>query len=65
MNIIQILNKDNLDFKDICTLLSLSNTSDIELLRQKAENVLLDYVGNNVSIRGLIEFSNYCVCDCL
>lgn len=65
MNIIQILNKDNLDFKDICTLLSLSNSSDIELLRQKAENVLLDYVGNNVSIRGLIEFSNYCVCDCL
>lgn len=35
------------------------------LIQQAAEQMLMTYCGDTVSLRGLIEFSNYCVCDCL
>ena len=40
-------------------------TSDTEQLSQKAEEVCREQYGNKVFLRGLIEFSNYCDCECL
>lgn len=34
-------------------------------LLQNAEILRLHHIGNRVHLRGLIEFSNYCRCDCL
>jgi biotin synthase len=64
MNIENILQKDNFTRDDIITLLSADNPNDIELIRKKAEQILLDKCGSKVFYRGLIEFSNNCVCDC-
>ena len=59
-----ILQKDNLARDDIITLLNVSDLADMELIRLAAEKILLDKCGNKVFYRGLIEFSNYCACDC-
>jgi biotin synthase len=59
-----ILKKNDFSRDDIIALLSVNNPSDIELIRAKAESILLDKCGNKVSYRGLIEFSNVCACDC-
>lgn len=61
----KILNKKKITFDDICYLLALEDLEQIEQLRQKAENILLKNIGNKISLRGLIEFSNYCIKDCL
>lgn len=64
MSIIEVLKKCELERSDIIELLSANCDSDIELLRGKAENLLLSMRGNNVYFRGLVEFSNICCCDC-
>jgi biotin synthase len=64
MNIINILNKEFHDKDDIIALLSISDESELELLRAKAEEILFKHTGDKVFLRGLIEFSNYCVNDC-
>ncbi len=46
-------------------MLSLQNPSAIEDMRKKAEEMVLAHCGKAVSMRGLIEFSNVCVNDCL
>ncbi len=60
----KILSKDNYSLKDIQYLLSLENHDDIEQLRKKANEVKNEFVGEKVYLRGLIEFSNYCINDC-
>ncbi|HZW38413.1 MAG TPA: [FeFe] hydrogenase H-cluster radical SAM maturase HydE [Ignavibacteriaceae bacterium] len=60
-----ILKKDNLDKFEISFLLSLSDKKDIDLLYQRADEVRKKYVGDDVYLRGIIEFSNYCEQDCL
>jgi len=65
MSIENILQKDNFTRDDIIALLGVDNPADIELIRNKAEQILLDKCGSKVFYRGLIEFSNSCVCDCL
>lgn len=60
----KILQKEQLEKEDLVYLLSLEDDDEIELLRQKAEKVLFDFVGNKVFYRGLIEFSNICTSDC-
>lgn len=64
MIIENILQKDNFTRDDIIALLSVDNSNDIELIRNKAEQTLLEKCGQKVFYRGLIEFSNNCVCDC-
>ena len=59
-----ILSKENLDFEDIQQLLSLEEPEEIELLRRKAFEVKQENVGPKIYLRGLIEFSNYCINDC-
>jgi biotin synthase len=64
MSIQDILSKDTLSREDIIRLLSAETPEEIELIRSKAYNTMLEYVGDKVYLRGLIEFSNYCVNDC-
>ncbi|MDR0306509.1 MAG: [FeFe] hydrogenase H-cluster radical SAM maturase HydE [Chitinispirillales bacterium] len=64
MNIKSILQKDNFTRDDIIRLLIADDPVDIELIREKAEQALLYKCGSKVFYRGLVEFSNNCVCDC-
>jgi biotin synthase len=59
-----ILLSDNLTKSEIAYLLSLSSQNELDMLRLKASEVLLSNVGNGIYLRGLIEFSNQCSCDC-
>jgi biotin synthase len=60
----ELLAQESFTKADIVRLLSLSAPADIELLRSRAHELVLKYCGNSVYFRGLIEFSNICVCDC-
>lgn len=64
MRIKDILQNTNFSRQDIIELLSITDNSDLELLRAAAENQLLSKRGNRVYFRGLVEFSNVCSCDC-
>jgi biotin synthase len=50
--------------KDITAMLGVTSDKIIEDVRFAAEKVLLENCGNKVYFRGLIEFSNFCRCDC-
>jgi biotin synthase len=60
-----ILNKNQLSKDDITHLLMLQDEHEIELLYKKADEVRKKYCGDEVHLRGIIEFSNYCEQDCL
>jgi biotin synthase len=69
MKIEEILNKEKLsktelNKEEIGFLLGLEKQNEIELLRKSANEILLENIGNQVYLRGLIEFSNFCICDC-
>lgn len=65
MNLISILNKDELSKDEIVFLLSLSDKEDIEKLYARADEVRKEFCGDEVHLRGIIEFSNHCEQDCL
>ncbi len=65
MNLETILNKELLDKKEILFLLQLKSEDDIQLLFNKADEIRKKYCGDEVHLRGIIEFSNYCEQDCL
>ena len=50
---------------EIIRLLSLDNLCDIEGLFQAADRVRKECVGDEIFLRGIIEFSNYCRNNCL
>ncbi|MDD3182196.1 MAG: [FeFe] hydrogenase H-cluster radical SAM maturase HydE [Alphaproteobacteria bacterium] len=50
--------------EEIVALLSVVDPQDVEAVRAAAEKVLLKECGNGVYLRGLIEASNVCRCDC-
>jgi len=56
--------KNEYSKNDICHLLKLNEPNDLQKLQKHANKILLSNIGNDVFIRGLIEFSNYCICDC-
>jgi biotin synthase len=58
------LNKEEFEKQDIITLLNSEGKQKEELLK-KALEVKLKYVGNDVHLRGLIEYSNRCEKYCL
>lgn len=45
-------------------ILATQSPDEREVIQQAAEQVLLQHCGDSVRLRGLIEFSNRCVCDC-
>ena len=65
MNTKDILNKEKLTKDDLVYLIGLENESDIELLCSKATEVREKYFGDEVHLRGIIEFSNYCEQNCI
>jgi biotin synthase len=65
MNIENILNSDNLTREEIIYLLSLNNDQDIEKLFSKAAQITSEHFGDEVYLRGVIEFSNYCSQHCM
>lgn len=60
-----ILNKEKLSHQDIINLLSVQKPEDQEKVFAKAREIQELHVGNNVNLRGLIEFSNKCRKNCL
>ncbi len=64
MSLEKILNKKNFTKDDIIYLLQLTETTKVEKLYHKAENVRTEYFGDEIHLRGIIEFSNYCRQDC-
>jgi len=60
-----ILNKYVLDEHDILSLLQTDEENEIALILQKADEVRKESCGDEVYLRGIIEFSNYCEQDCL
>lgn len=50
--------------KEIIKILSDNNEENNKKLFQKADSVRRQNVGNEVHLRGLIEFSNICKCNC-
>lgn len=65
MNIENLLNKDVFERDDIIRLLKLENENDINLLYKKADDIRKEVFGDEVHLRGIIEFSNYCRYNCL
>lgn len=50
---------------EVVYLLSLTDESEIQNLYSRADEVRKEFCGNDVHLRGIIEFSNYCEQDCL
>ena len=65
MNLDQILNRGELNRDDIVSLLSVKDKKEIEKLYARADEIRKKYCGDEVHLRGIIEFSNYCEQDCL
>ena len=61
----EILAKNTFTNEDIVCLLSANNPLEIEMIFKKAQKVLFKNCGNYVYYRGLIEFSNQCINNCL
>lgn len=59
-NIENILNKSVLEKDDIVSLLSLVKIEEIQKLYDKADEIRKKFKGDDVHLRGIIEFSNYC-----
>lgn len=59
-----IIKKDNFSHADIENLLSVDSDDDVQLISDYAGSVLLNHCGNAVHLRGLVEASNVCRCDC-
>lgn len=64
-DLITLLNQEESSKEEIITLLSLTDTVSIRRLFQKADEVRKNICGDEVQLRGIIEFSNYCEQNCL
>ncbi|MBI5730752.1 MAG: [FeFe] hydrogenase H-cluster radical SAM maturase HydE [Ignavibacteriales bacterium] len=65
MNLYEILHKKELTKEEIIFLLNLTDKSDQQKLFDRADEVRSIYCGDEVHLRGIIEFSNYCEQNCL
>ncbi|NMA65638.1 MAG: [FeFe] hydrogenase H-cluster radical SAM maturase HydE [Clostridiaceae bacterium] len=66
LKLIDKLEKDKLLTKnEFIHLLSNLNDDVSHYLFDKARNISQKYFGNKIYVRGLIEFTNYCINDCL
>lgn len=57
--------RKDLGREDLVKILGATEPADIEAIRAEAERVLLASCGDGVYLRGLVEASNACACDCL
>jgi biotin synthase len=64
MNLETTLNKDFLSKDEIITLLKLTEVDAVKKLHRRAEKVRTEYFRDEIHLRGIIEFSNYCRQDC-
>lgn len=64
MEFADILEKSNFSKEEIIRLIGVEGEEQ-KMLFQKSREVTLKTIGNKVYFRGLIEFSNYCIKDCL
>lgn len=60
----ELLEKDSWQKEDLVRLLS-ANENESAVILQKAAEIKKAFVGNKAYFRGLIEYSNYCIKDCL
>lgn len=60
-----ILNQDNFTRDEIIFLLNLQKDEDIQRLYSKADEIRKIYCGDEVHLRGVIEFSNFCDENCM
>ncbi len=65
MNLKEILHKKELSREEIIFLLNLSDKEDIQKLYDRADEIRAEYCGDEVHLRGIIDFSNYCEQNCL
>ncbi|MCX6173398.1 MAG: [FeFe] hydrogenase H-cluster radical SAM maturase HydE [Ignavibacteriales bacterium] len=65
MNLCEILHKEELTKEEIIFLLNLNDKNDQQKLFDRADEVRSIYCGDEVHLRGIIEFSNYCEQNCL
>jgi biotin synthase len=65
MVVSDILNKENLSKQEIVYLLSLTDEFKIKLLFAKADEARKKHCGDEVHLRGIVEFSNHCNQHCL
>jgi len=65
MNLNAILHKEELTKGEIIFLLNLTDKNDQQKLFDRADEVRSIYCGDEVHLRGIIEFSNYCEQNCL
>lgn len=65
MDVSLTLKKESLNRKDIISLLQIDDGNDYELLFSRAAEIRGQYFGNEIYLRGIIEFSNYCEQNCL
>jgi biotin synthase len=63
--ILNILTQNSFTRKDIINLLSVNQDSEKNLIFQKAAEIREKHIGNNIYLRGLIEYSNICSKNCL
>ena len=64
-NLDYILNKKELSKDEIVLLLSLSDDEEIKALFNRADEIRKKFCGDEIHLRGIIEFSNYCEQDCV
>jgi biotin synthase len=57
--------QEALSRNDLLAILGAKDVGDIEIIQRAAEKVLLEQCGPQVYLRGLVESSNACSCDCL
>ncbi len=55
---------ENLGRAELARILGATEPAEIEAVRAAAERVLLENCGDGVYLRGLVEASNACACDC-
>ncbi len=63
-NITKILEKKEFTRSDLVILLNENSPDGIEKIRSKAYSIMKENIGEEVFLRGLIEFSNVCHNDC-
>ncbi len=65
MNLKELLHKNELTKEEIIFLLNLIDKEDQQRLFNRADEVRSFYCGDEVHLRGIIDFSNYCEQNCL
>jgi biotin synthase len=64
-NLDYILSKNELSKDEIIFLLSLSDDENIKAFFNRADEIRKQFCGDEIHLRGIIEFSNYCEQDCV